>query len=654
MDQSAPTNFESNNPYLSILQSKKYELELKKKYLLDLLDQLRSTKIPLGEDLVIDIGCGFWVKKSYHEALEFTQRQISNVSDGMEKLSFEIKLLDSEKLKYDEETLSSKYPSSDEPPLPFVEIQELLDENGEVIEAKLNDKPFLIEPGTFTDEENTILENHPGKAPQSDIIERHVTSPKSRINTGENQKEITEHDDQIDELLQDMEIIDAKDESGKITPELTNGTDVASQKDNPKLLEPKDIYELELIAGKFNSDDEESEEELDFDYDFDESDDESFDADLHSNFMSTIDTSILPGNSHVSERLRNEIIALRRQRQDQPVPKKNDTSRRVHFNDTLQIKEIENVSAELLNIEHKKQKLLRFKEIKTLHNQAPSLVQQMDEPIEKPIEKQRSQNTDSNEVVSDVLERNYENIPGHQEASPRDMKRPSKFRQRKSIEGPTYSEKALKNDETSAMKYNAVVKELPDESEKIPPFTTDDQLNTPHLEISSTAHESEDEDENPDTHMERLVKAYQEGNFDDDIPVTGPVVHKLDDFSILNKMIDSMSVEDTETKVSKKPGISYDSNSTNEVGNFSSDSSDEEIMTDFIVERELDDFANFDEDDNIHDPDQIEQNVIEREVTEQYQRLKHKLFSQRTINSEDQEYQDLGHISRFKSRKFHS
>ena len=39
--------------------------------------------------------------------------------------------------------------------------------------------------------------------------------------------------------------------------------------------------------------------------------------------------------------------------------------------------------------------------------------------------------------------------------------------------------------------------------------------------------------------MDKMAQAYVSGMYDDDIVTEGPVVHKLDDFETLNKMVEA-------------------------------------------------------------------------------------------------------------------
>ncbi|GEQ66527.1 hypothetical protein JCM33374_g190 [Metschnikowia sp. JCM 33374] len=641
MDQASTRNSQSNASYLTFLKSKKSDLNERKKVLLDLSDSFLITKKNSTEDVTLHIGCGFWTTKSPQEALEFIRRQINHLSDELKKVSGEIATQSNtmDNLEFTRtaplpEDVSHGIPQS----LPIVEIQELLDDDGNVIDAKVNDEPFPVQPGHFLSQGPVSRDDRTPKTLE-------ITNPIKKLQDMGDEK--NDAHIQIDELLQDMEIINPRENPKNF---IEGGEYLADQKDAPSSSNPTSIYELELIAGQFHTEDDEMEESDDFDYDFEDSDDEPFENESNSNFMSSIDTSILPGNASASDRLRNEIIALRRSRQGQDSTP-SSTQRRVHFNDTLEIKEIENVSKELVSIEHKKQKVSRFKETKMLVNKPLADVHSFTEET-KPSEfndvmNSTGNDSSSNDVMSDVFERTDERPVQDEAFNLRDESCPHAKKETSNGRGrprSAFAERLTQQNNnlpvTTGISEVARAKDSPRDLQNNPP------TNPQSLSTATTF----DEEQTTSDQMDILVKAYHQGDFDGDINVAGPVVNRLDDFKVLNKMIESMSVQNTE-RLGAPTGADFTQDETNEVGCFSSNSSDDEIMADSIIEREMDDFAAFDEINDLHDADQVQQYVMEREIAEQYYRLKRKITSQRIPDSEEEEIQDIKNMSRFMSRQ---
>lgn len=120
--------------------------------------------------------------------------------------------------------------------------------------------------------------------------------------------------------------------------------------------------------------------------------------------------------------------------------------------------------------------------------------------------------------------------------------------------------------------------------------------------------------------MDTMAKAYVLGMYDDDIATEGPVVNKLDDFEVLNRMVESMPSEEAEKKPEATQtggGHAFDPD-LDEVGDF-----DGPVLADEIMEH------NYDDDDDDWGEDAVQQNVIDLEVSVSYYRMREKMIVSR-------------------------
>ncbi|OBA23931.1 hypothetical protein METBIDRAFT_10135 [Metschnikowia bicuspidata var. bicuspidata NRRL YB-4993] len=634
-----------------ILGSEKARLEEQNKTLFSLLDLIVSIKNKHTDDLIVHIGCGFWTRKAPSAAIEFIMRQIKGNIDMLEKLSAQISKqsehfgsieVNQDYLQNDETTLTLV--------LPIVEIQEDLDEDGNIISTKLNNEPFSMNLSSDGVSEKTSSD-------VSQVEFQHILdiTLKPCNVTKDVEEKRANSDEQLDELFNDMGIIVQGTDSGDITEEHEN---ILAQIGTKATLDPTNIYELELIAGKFQTEEILLEDDHEFDYDF-ESEDELFEIESHSNFTSDIDTLMLPGNSDARTRLRDEIIAHRRQRQEEAEKITSNETRRVRFHDTLQIKEIEDVSQHLRNIEHKKQGLLRFKEAKLLLGEHLSSIDILEQKYDSSTLTSTDHHTVSqlesilqhskeDEVMSDVSERT--SFHSNENSTPKlnCEARVSKFR--KSIASRETSQAASLNTHTQKLNKTSSSLSFDDNPKRVsnlPVVDSDIKKKNTFIDVQhSTSNTIEDEISRDQ--MNKLVQAYHHGEFDDDLNLTGPVVNKLDDFSLLNKIIESMNEKSPEVShVSGFIETEIEPDAADELESSSPYSSDEDIITDCIIEREEEDFK---EGDTYH-TDQVQQDVIDREIAEQYHRLKKKLFTTDKHTPQEFEYDDEGTMSKFKSRQ---
>lgn len=153
--------------------------------------------------------------------------------------------------------------------------------------------------------------------------------------------------------------------------------------------------------------------------------------------------------------------------------------------------------------------------------------------------------------------------------------------------------------------------------------------------------------------MDTMVKAYALGMYDDDIMTEGPVVQQLSDFETLNKIIESMPNREVSTA---KPV-----ESTNDKAEEIFDPYLDQIGGEYQDDDDDDDDApvlgDIMENDIVPPPD-IEQTILDQEVTSNYHRLRQKLFfTNNTYEQDNNEFEPIDEhgnnlrISKFKASK---
>lgn len=153
--------------------------------------------------------------------------------------------------------------------------------------------------------------------------------------------------------------------------------------------------------------------------------------------------------------------------------------------------------------------------------------------------------------------------------------------------------------------------------------------------------------------MDTMVKAYALGMYDDDIMTEGPVVQQLDDFETLNKIIESMPNREVSTAKSvesanDKAEEIFDPYLDQVGGEYQDDDDDEDdapVLGDIM------------ENDIVPPPD-IEQSILDQEVTSNYHRLRQKLFfTNNTYQEDNNEFEPIDEhgnnlrVSKFKASK---
>ncbi|KAK6457940.1 uncharacterized protein RJT20DRAFT_125822 [Scheffersomyces xylosifermentans] len=134
-----------------------------------------------------------------------------------------------------------------------------------------------------------------------------------------------------------------------------------------------------------------------------------------------------------------------------------------------------------------------------------------------------------------------------------------------------------------------------------------------------------------------MAKAYVLGMYDDDIATEGPVVDKLDDFELLNKMVESMPDKSKESRDEDRKNERLNKSTYDDtfdpmldeiIGSPDVEEEDEDedgpILLDEIVENEFDPSEFYD----LEEDGSIDSGVINQEVTANYHKLRQKIIFQ--------------------------
>lgn len=366
-----------------------------------------ASKLSKNNRLVC-IGCDLWVEMSSSESTAYFNRRIDANQACLRQISEKIQ--QSRLILENIQTLLAQ-PSQNEPSeesnsdgLPIIDIQETLDDDGEVVSVTLNDKSIDT---SEKESENLRI--------SSDANKNLSTSDNIGASKASLEDE-TSDKDQIEELLADMEIVQkltsgpkskAIDENTEVKIPQSQAQDFDSDSDSDDYcpaIRPEDVLELELIASELSPEDERSDllEDQEFDFELDE-DDEEDDGEEDSAKADELlyggNFGMFKGKADLQNRLWGEVQALRNKRLSKEDPKVFDEStskaktKLVRFSENTEVKEIEDVSESLKKIEHKKEKPLRFRERLIMSGKS-----EMRSPkIPKP--------TGSDEVTTDIIDR---------------------------------------------------------------------------------------------------------------------------------------------------------------------------------------------------------------------------------------------------------
>lgn len=689
-------------------------LKQKRDYLQDQLAQFESVRQGLktsGDSttpIKFQLDDGTMIEKTTTEAIEFLDKRVTEIKEALTQFNTKINEAESTKEKLNQfnqfvqqggnhEEL--KQEKLNEDGLPFVDIQEELDEDGNVINVEFKD----------AQEDTTIDKNEKDSrgTPKVEILGEEIDKAKKLDKVSQSES------DEFQALLEDMEVIskdkkaqelnfDQDDLLDKIDKLQISAEDKFKLKqvcvEEFKNLEPEhdtdktqensasdkvignfenlaidknDLIELELLADDFDDSEnfqgENYDDDEEWDYEFDD-DDEEEEEDIADELLYGGGKAKIIGSDEKSNNmLWDQIINLRKSKlvaTDQVADKIEESTvnekkpKAVRFAEHLDINEVENISESLRNPPPETGKMSLFKQ-----NRMSSQQKNRSEEIKETVEND-SVMTDilENDVMSDIVEKEpvmtdiIEKDDDVQIVDNSDITE-SSIIEREPVATINESTPETKTGTVSqkpvsrfkAMRSSQPLKDTGKLNTQAPvkiPIPGDSEKEVVPLESSTSLSVSKLQDLQLD--MDKMAQAYVSGMYDDDIVTEGPVVHKLDDFETLNKMVEAKKQDN------EKLGIQEYDAASNEVG-MEIDEEDEDddegpILVDEIVENELDESNGVFNDEVIFD----------REIRENYHKLRNKLIlDQNGFKKSQQELEmepvdDEGNpikISRFKAAK---
>lgn len=689
-------------------------LKQKRDYLQDQLAQFESVRQGLktsGDSttpIKFQLDDGTMIEKTTTEAIEFLDKRVTEIKEALTQFNTKINEAESTKEKLNQfnqfvqqggnhEEL--KQEKLNEDGLPFVDIQEELDEDGNVINVEFKD----------AQEDTTIDKNEKDSrgTPKVEILGEEIDKAKKLDKVSQSES------DEFQALLEDMEVIskdkkaqelnfDQDDLLDKIDKLQISAEDKFKLKqvcvEEFKNLEPEhdtdktqensasdkvignfenlaidknDLIELELLADDFDDSEnfqgENYDDDEEWDYEFDE-DDEEEEEDIADELLYGGGKAKIIGSDEKSNNmLWDQIINLRKSKlvaTDQVADKIEESTvnekkpKAVRFAEHLDINEVENISESLRNPPPETGKMSLFKQNR-MSSQQKNRLEEIKETVEND-----SVMTDilENDVMSDIVEKEpvmtdiIEKDDDDQISENNDIIE-STIIEREPVATINESTPETKTGTSSqkpvsrfkAMRSSQPLKDTGKLNTQAPvkiPIPGDTEKEVVPLESPTSLSVSKLQDLQLD--MDKMAQAYVSGMYDDDIVTEGPVVHKLDDFETLNKMVEAKKQDN------EKLGIQEYDAASNEVGmEIDEDDEDDDegpILVDEIVENELDESNGVFNDEVIFD----------REIRENYHKLRNKLIlDQNGFKKSQQELEmepvdDEGNpikISRFKAAK---
>lgn len=689
-------------------------LKQKRDYLQDQLAQFESVRQGLktsGDSttpIKFQLDDGTMIEKTTTEAIEFLDKRVTEIKEALTQFNTKINEAESTKEKLNQfnqfvqqggnhEEL--KQEKLNEDGLPFVDIQEELDEDGNVINVEFKD----------AQEDTTIDKNEKDSrgTPKVEILGEEIDKAKKLDKVSQSES------NEFQALLEDMEVIskdkkaqelnfDQDDLLDKIDKLQISAEDKFKLKqvcvEEFKNLEPEhdtdktqensasdkvignfenlaidknDLIELELLADDFDDSEnfqgENYDDDEEWDYEFDD-DDEEEEEDIADELLYGGGKAKIIGSDEKSNNmLWDQIINLRKSKlvaTDQVADKIEESTvnekkpKAVRFAEHLDINEVENISESLRNPPPETGKMSLFKQ-----NRMSSQQKNRSEEIKETVEND-SVMTDilENDVMSDIVEKEpvmtdiIEKDDDDQISENNDIIE-SSIIEREPVATINESTPETKTGTVSqkpvsrfkAMRSSQPLKDTGKLNTQAPvkiPIPGDTEKEVVPLESPTSLSVSKLQDLQLD--MDKMAQAYVSGMYDDDIVTEGPVVHKLDDFETLNKMVEAKKQDN------EKLGIQEYDAASNEVGmEIDEDDEDDDegpILVDEIVENELDESNGVFNDEVIFD----------REIRENYHKLRNKLIlDQNGFKKSQQELEmepvdDEGNpikISRFKAAK---
>lgn len=632
-----------------------------------------------SENIMVNLGCDYLAYKTKLEALQFLGRRIQHVEALIKNVDLEIaEALQTRRKLEILETNGEEYYESANNKLQIVDVQEELDDMGNIIDVKFNDSCGK-EIGSKRDLSGM------NKRSSSEVLNNETPPITS--------------DDLILDLLHDMEVIPRSIQQGNHHEkgESSETREIIRTLEKGETSEGKDpgnrqhfensgpLYELELIASELGDGGASLDGEDDVESTDAESNDEDDDAEEEISYA-----LLLPQNAKLQNRFWEEIQRLRSKNLEEAMasakPAEKSAKKAVRFNDTLEIKEIEDVGKDLKDMEHQTSRILKFKESKIAFGTSSGVTRTISQYPKSANEKNSTDDVTTDIVEHDDIEREpvvfpfldgdetsnspsdvVENVPKEILSDDEDI---NELKMLVEIENVKKAKSKFK----SMLAQNPLRRKLDlGTPMKIgAPLAEDPVFGGNHLEnASSDALEGRIHDRqilendvkelnvdlpNLQNDLDAMVQAYNVGMFDDDMEVSGPVVDQLEDFAILNKMVEDMSSGSSEggnAIYQKQRQQQKQQHEREEEDEYPDDlespsDSDDGVLRDQIVENEM---SELDEEVTLRH-DEVQMSVISQEVSENYYRLRDKIFNKKSAG--DPEFEPIENTpreSRFKASR---
>lgn len=672
------------NSLVSALRTERKRLETKSEECQKVRLAVQSS---IRECHTVDLGLGYFATLSKFDTLEFLDRTMLRHQNTLNEI--DRKLKPAQVLQALLGNLSKAHGViSHEGGLPIVEIQERLDEDGQVLDVSFRD-------------------------PQGNEMNSH-NSVSSISPSLDNDTDSTEYVNLRDEILTDYLQVHAPTSIDQSSPKVfkehvdaqfnipKSGSDLegsiieeGSNRDRTISLVNQSIYELELLALEAD----ESSEALDNRLDICLISENSWlDADSESDdYEETRFALLVPRNAALQDRLWDEVKSLRSKKAEMEppaTPARSKVPKSVRFSETLDIKTIEDTQTTLSTIP--RDKVLRFKSNRlSLSNNARLQILELAEPnnlnfhqgitndvnenlwdvdremtklisvphsnYEEALEDPASQEDhlhdhDGNETrqhtiasiktpLSPISGNSREKdiscakrdrtedldiLSNHGQESRVDYQRRHASRFREPISKISGSENLIHHGNTPSSPPEKQSRDINAKIERETVIGVVSQLDADHFA--------------PGDETDAMARAYIAGHFDNKRTITGPIVNELKDFEILNGLVASF---DTGNPFEEEV---LDLNEEMELDKIESD---EEILKREIVEKVPESVHQGEiSSDILNTFDSVQTSVIQHEIQNEYHRLRQKILAKELTS--DQEFEPIDDVprqSRFKNSR---
>lgn len=723
------------------LSSKKGDLSAQSDKYDELARQLGGKAV--GDKVMVLLGDGYFVEHTVEGARLFLKRRTSHIGQAVAEIEARIEearetvtrfeaYARHEELSMEDgivNVASEQKKSLNEEGLPFIEIREELDEEGNVMEAKVDGVAQLppealpsshveraaegeapethtgimnivetldddgnvvgsvVEPEEARSSAKTKVEKGGSTSPTQDHVRDLLDEMEVTASRTVNEDELLERIDKLEVSADDKFRLKAivLEEYRKVPGSQAQASD-AAVKPSSAAIDPSDLIELEILADDFDDDDvgDEFADDEEWDFEFsDAAEDDDSDDDMADELLYGAKRPEFIANNGLNNRLWKEVMALRGD--GPPAPKGHTKS--VRFAAQLDIKEVENVGEELKNIQHVNQNVSRFMQSRAGHPKIVAIEEVagtqsvevitdnavVENPPEadaspakrksrfKSMREERGKTAESvtsplavtlreteEAPLSDVVERQVVDQP--QMESPRidevtqtegaqdpsaalsDVvesvtaplvppqapmgRKQSKFRMQRDKSQTAFrsvTPKPVPIDSDKPLDRKAEIEKSITEIEDEVVPTEEHSVHTEEHSVPTegeiTAVEATMDYQSMQNDMDTMARAYVLGMYDDDIVTEGPVVNKLEDFEIINKI-----VEDRAARGDASTTVTADNESEDE-----EDKEDDDDILQDVIERDT----------SLDPAEDAEDTILAHEVQTNYHRLRRQLMQTR-------------------------